>query len=359
MKKIKCPNCGEEFQPTRSGYDSILKQVRDQEFQQEIDAYKAALDREKESAIKEASLRAENRAQMIVAELTENQHKLEIRNQRQLREFDERYRSMLRDKDEQIAQLRDFRARQSTKMVGESLERHCEAEFNRIRSVGFQNACFEKDNDAKSGSKGDYIYREFDDSGVEIISIMFEMKNECDTTATKKKNIDFLKELDKDRRQKKCEYAVLVSMLEMDDDFYNGGIADVSHHYEKMYVVRPQCFISIITLLRNAALNTMSYKKELAMVKGRNVDMAILEQEIEDFKAKFGNNFRLASERFGKAIEEIDKTIAMLQRVKEDLLSSDRNLRLANDKAQNLTIEKLTKTSSKKKSTKSGKAKSS
>lgn len=228
-------------------------------------------------------------------------------------------------------------------MVGESLEQHCESAFNSIRTTAFPNAQFEKDNDIQTGSKGDYIYREVDNNGTEIISIMFEMKNQSDTTSTKKKNEDFFKELDKDRRQKKCEYAVLVSMLEMSSDFYNAGIVDVSYRFPKMYVVRPQCFIPIITILRNAALNTMAYKQELALVKSRQIDIATLELEMEDFKEKFGTNFRRASDKFDKAIEEIDKTIATLQKVKEDLLSSGNNLRLANDKAQALTIQRLTK----------------
>lgn len=349
MKKIKCPNCGIEIEPSRGAYDHILKQVRDQEFQQELDAYKAALEQEKYAEIKEATIRAESNARKIVADLKESLHTTEVRSQRQLYEIKEQYRHLLEDKDLQIAQLNDFRARLSTKMVGESLEQHCEAAFNSIRTLAFPNAQFGKDNDARAGSKGDYIYREFDDNGIEIISIMFEMKNQSDTTATKKKNEDFFEKLDKDRKQKKCEYAVLVSMLELDNEQYNAGIADVSYGgFEKMYVVRPQCFIPIITILRNAAINTMSYKRDLALVKSRQVDIATFEVEMEKFKDGFGKNFRLASERFEKAIDEIDKTMAMLQRVKDDLLSSERNLRLANDKAQGLTIHKLTKSSPKK-----------
>ena len=353
MKKIKCPNCGSEIQPSRGAYDNILKQVRDEEFQSEIDTYKAVLEQEKEAAIKEATLRAERDARKIIGELTTNLanmelhserqiHNLEMQSHRQLREIKEQYEERLREKDVQIARLNDFRARLSTKMVGESLEQHCESAFNSIRTV-FPNAQFEKDNDIQSGSKGDYIYRELDEYGNEILSIMFEMKNQSDTTATKRKNEDFLKELDKDRRQKKCEYAVLVSMLETESEFYNAGIADVSYRYPKMYVVRPQCFIPIITILRNAALNTMSYKQELALVKNRQIDLTTLEFEMEDFKDKFGRNFRVATEKFDKAILEIDRTIATLQKVKEDLLSSGNNLRLANDKAQALTIQRLTK----------------
>lgn len=349
MKKIKCPNCGKEIEPTRGAYDYILKQVRDQEFQKEVDEYKAALEKEKATAIKQATEKAEGDAQKIIAEMKESLYITENRSQKQLYEIKEQYRRLLDDKNAQIAQLSDFRARLSTKMVGESLEQHCESAFNSLRAVAFPNAQFGKDNDARSGSKGDYIYREFDENGIEIISIMFEMKNQSDTTATKKKNEDFFEKLDKDRRQKKCEYAVLVSMLELDNEQYNAGIADVSYCYKKMYVVRPQCFIPIITILRNAAMNTMSYKRDLALAKSRQVDLANFEIEMEKFKEGFGKNFRLASERFEKAVDEIDRTIAMLQRVKDDLLSSERNLRLANDKAQSLTIKKLTKPGSKKK----------
>ena len=230
----------------------------------------------------------------------------------------------------------------STKLVGETLEQHCMIEFNKLRMTAFPKAYFEKDNDASGGSKGDFIYRETDENGTEIISIMFEMKNENDTTATKHKNEDFLKELDKDRREKNCEYAVLVSMLEADNEYYNAGIVDVSYRYEKMYVVRPQCFIPIITLLRNAAFNAAQYKQELALVRTQNVDVTNFEDKLLDFQEKFGKNYALANERFNKAIEEIDKTIDYLNKVKNDLLGADRNLRLANDKAQDLTIKKLT-----------------
>ncbi len=350
MKKIKCPHCGKEIEPSRGAYDHILKQVRDEEFQREIETYKAILEQEKATAVKEATIQAESNTRKIVTGLRETLRSTEVDNQRQLYEIKDQYKRLLADKDAQIAQLSDFRTRLSTKMVGESLERHCEAAFNSIRTLAFPNAQFGKDNDVRAGSKGDYIYREFDENVIEIISIMFEMKNEVDTTATKKKNEDFFDKLDKDRKQKKCEYAVLVSMLELDNEQYNAGIADVSYGgFQKMYVVRPQCFIPIITILRNAAMNTMSYKRDLALVKGRQVDIATFEVEMEKFKDGFGKNFRLASERFGKAIDEIDKTMAMLQRVKDDLLSSERNLRLANDKAQNLTIQKLTKSTPTKK----------
>lgn len=255
----------------------------------------------------------------------------------------ERYEVQIKDRDEAIERLRDMKARLSTKMVGETLEQHCETEFNRIRATAFPRAYFEKDNDASTGSKGDYIFRDTDETGTEIVSIMFEMKNESDTTATKKRNEDFLKELDKDRTEKGCEYAVLVSLLEPDSELYNTGIVDVFHRYPKMYVVRPQFFIPMITLLRNAAMNTVKYKTELALVKAQNIDITNFENELEGFKDAFARNFDLASRRFKTAIEEIDKSIDHLQKTKDALLGADRNLRLANDKAQDVTIKKLTK----------------
>jgi hypothetical protein len=246
-------------------------------------------------------------------------------------------------KDEEIELRKDMKARLSTKMVGETLEQHCETEFNRLRATGFQNAYFEKDNDAKTGSKGDYIYRETDDAGNEVISIMFEMKNEGDETATKHKNEDFLRELDKDRIEKKCEYAVLVSLLEADSEFYNSGIVDMSHRFPKMYVIRPQFFIPIITLLRNAAMNSLKYKSELALVKAQNVDITNFEENMNEFKEGFARNYDLASRKFKTAIDEIDKTIDHLQKTKDALLSSENNLRLANNKAEDLTIKRLTR----------------
>ena len=250
------------------------------------------------------------------------------------------YESKLKDKDEQIAYYKDFKAKQSTKMIGESLEQHCSIEFNRLRPL-FKNAYFDKDNDARTGSKGDFIFRDYDDDGNEIVSIMFEMKNEADTTATKHKNEDFFKELDKDRKEKKCEYAVLVSLLESDNDYYNDGIVDVSHLYEKMYVIRPQFFIPLITLIRNLANKSLEYRKELELIKNQNIDITHFEENINAFKEGFGRNYRLASERFAKAIEEIDKTIDHLQKTKEHLLKTDDNLRLANNKAEDLSIKKL------------------
>lgn len=260
----------------------------------------------------------------------------------QQKSLEERHQAELRYKDEQIALYKDFKARQSTKIIGESLEQHCKIEFDKIRTTAFPNAYFEKDNDIKTGSKGDFIYRENRD-GVEFISIMFEMKNESETTASKHKNEDFFKELDKDRKEKNCEYAVLVSMLEADNELYNNGIVDVSHKYPKMYVIRPQFFIPMITILRNAALNSYAYQQELAEVKSRNIDITHFEEDIEDFKTKFSKNFELAAKKFNTAIEEIDKTIDHLQKTKDALLSSERQLRLANNKADDLTIKKLTK----------------
>ena len=253
------------------------------------------------------------------------------------------YEILLKEKNEQIDYYKDLKARMSTKLVGETLEQHCQIEFEKLRATAFKNAYFEKDNDSRTGSKGDFIYRENDENGVEIISIMFEMKNQNDETATKKKNEDFFAELDKDRKEKKCEYAVLVSMLEADNELYNQGIVDVSHRYEKMYVVRPQLFIPIITILRNAALNSMQYKDELQLVKNQNIDITNFETSLLDFKTAFSRNYELASKQFNTAIEEIDKTIDHLQKVKAQLLGSERNLRLANDKAGDLSIKKLTK----------------
>ena len=253
------------------------------------------------------------------------------------------YEEKLKAKDEQIDYYKDMKIRLSTKMIGESLEQHCENEFNRFRATGFPSAYFEKDNDASSGSKGDFIYRDFSEDKVEFISVMFEMKNECEDTAKKHRNEDFFKELDKDRREKKCEYAVLVTMLEADNELYNGGIVDVSHRYPKMYVIRPQFFIPLITILRNAALNSLAYRKELIVAREQNADITNFENDINDFKEKFSRNYRIASEKFQDAIKEIDKTIDRLNKIKESLLGSENNLRLANEKAEDLTIKKLTK----------------
>jgi hypothetical protein len=266
-----------------------------------------------------------------------------VKNQLEEKAIKEQFALQLRDRDGEIARLRDMKARLSTKMVGETLEQHCEIEFNRIRAAAFQRAHFEKDNDARTGSKGDYIFRDSDESGAEIVSIMFEMKNESDETATKKRNDDFLKELDKDRTEKACEYAVLVSLLEPESELYNSGIVDVSHRYPKMYVVRPQFFVPLITLLRNAALNAMKYKSELALVRSQNVDITKFETQLDEFKTSFGRNWRLASEGFEEAVKRIDEAIKDLEKTKEALHKSANNLRLANDKADDLTIKKLTR----------------
>ena len=279
-------------------------------------------------------------------EISDLRHQLSAKdseNQLSLNALKEAHHLELKQKDETIALYKDMKARMSTKMLGETLEQHCETAFNQIRAAGFKNAYFEKDNDARTGSKGDYIFREVDEEGHEIISIMFEMKNEADATATKKKNEDFLRELDKDRREKKCEYAVLVSLLEGDSELYNGGIVDVSHKYEKMYVIRPQCFIPMITLLRNAALNSLDYKRQLDVARNQSIDVSNFENALMDFQEKFGRNFRLASEHFEKVIDEIDKSIKHLEETKKHLLGSVNNLRLANDKAQDLSVKRLTK----------------
>jgi hypothetical protein len=275
-------------------------------------------------------------------ELKNGLEKVNLEKDLEKTKLKEIYEIQIKDREEQIERLRDMKAKLSTKMLGETLEQHCENEFNRIRATAFQNAYFEKDNDASSGSKGDYIFKDLDPDGNEIVSIMFEMKNESDTTATKKKNEDFLKELDKDRKEKNCEYAVLVSLLEPESELYNTGIVEVSHRYPKMYVVRPQFFLQIISLLRNAAMSSLQYKAELAMVKAQTIDVTNFENKLDDFKSAFSKNYELASRKFQTAIEEIDKSISHLEKTKEALISSDRNLRLANDKAQDVTVKKLT-----------------
>ena len=399
MNEIKCPNCGTVFKIDEKQYDSIVKQVRDSEFKNEIASRQEQYENDKKQAIKLAEnelekqmteqlkakdleiikLREElnNKKQLEETVLentkikTANEYKEEIanlnlkikelenekdknisnlKNQIELdnkeyalkeKNLKDVYENKLKDKDEMIAYYKDMKARQSTKMIGESLEVHCNNEFNTLRPL-FPNAYFEKDNDAKSGSKGDFIFRDYDDEKTEVVSIMFEMKNEADMTATKHKNEDFFKELDKDRREKNCEYAVLVSLLEIDNDYYNTGIVDVSHRYPKMYVIRPQFFIPLITLIRGAALNSLKYKKEMITLQNQNIDISHFEENMNAFKSGFARNYRLASEKFSKAIDEIDKTIDHLQKTKEALLSSDKNLRLANNKAEELTIKKLT-----------------
>ena len=410
MNEIKCPNCGTVFKIDENEYQSIVKQIRDKEFEKEITLrdkqheldkensiklHGAELEKEyteklneKNSEIKDLKNKLDNNSLEIKSKLDKDyterltdkdkkiaelknkislmeaheelnlknavsekekeidnlNNKLEIgKNEFLLKEKSlvESYEEKIKNKDEQIAYYKDFKARQSTKMIGESLEQHCNNEFNRIRPI-LKNVYFEKDNDARTGSKGDFIFRESDDDGTEVISIMFEMKNEADETASKHKNEDFFKELDKDRREKNCEYAVLVSLLEIDNDYYNTGIVDVSHKYPKMYVIRPQFFIPIITLLRGAAMNSLSYKKELEIVQNQNIDISHFEENMNNFKEGFARNYRLASEKFKKAIDEIDKTIDHLQKTKDALLSSENNLRLANNKAEDLTIKKLT-----------------
>lgn len=376
MNEIKCPKCGTAFQISETDYESIVKQIRDTEFEHELSIREIQFNKEMESAIKLAEVSLEktlkdnlNKKDLEIVEL-KNELKLEqtekelaikmaiherekiineLNNKLELNQADfllreknlkENYEEKMKNKDEQIAYYKDFKAKQSTKMIGESLEQHCNNEFNKLRPL-FKNAYFEKDNDIKTGSKGDFIFKDYDEDGTEIISIMFEMKNEADETSTKHRNEDFFKELDKDRREKHCEYAVLVSLLEIDNEYYNGGIVDVSHKYEKMYVIRPQFFIPLITLIRGFAMNSLAYKKELQVVKNQNIDISHFEENMNAFKEGFGRNYRLASEKFKKAINEIDKTIDHLQKTKEALLSSENNLRLANNKAEELTIKKL------------------
>ena len=448
MHEIICPHCGKAFKIDEAGYADIIKQVRDNEFEQqlherlelaeqdkqnavelaknevgsemqkattakdaEIQELKARLDagevvqklavtealnvvekerdalanaleqakRDKQAAseladtrlskeLQEAAVTKDTEIQDLNArlgasevaqklaisdavsavekernELNNSLARTELEKQLSEQSLKDKYETQIKDRDDAIERLRDMKARLSTKMVGETLEQHCETEFNRIRATAFPRAYFEKDNDARTGSKGDYIFRDSDEAGTEIVSIMFEMKNESDGTATKKKNEDFLKELDKDRIEKGCEYAVLVSLLEPDSELYNTGIVDMFYRYPKMYIVRPQFFLPIITLLRNAAMNSLEYKTELALVKEQNIDITDFENDLETFKTAFGKNFDLASRKFQTAIVEIDKSIDHLQKTKDALLGTDRNLRLANDKAQDVTIKKLTR----------------
>lgn len=386
MNEIKCPKCGEVFKIDEASYASIVKQVRDDEFNAELKSREEAFRNEKENALRLTKVESEKDLQEKLSEknniinqlksnleqkesekelaiakavaeketelsnkqieISELKSKIEnSESQYALKEktLREGFDTQIKLRDDEIERLKDFKAKQSTKMVGESLEQYCHDEFNKIRMTAFPNAYFEKDNDSRTGSKGDFIYRECDENGVELISIMFEMKNEMETTATKHKNENFFKELDKDRKEKKCEYAVLVSLLEADSDYYNAGIVDVSYQYEKMYVVRPQCFIPIITLLRNASLNSLKYKQELETVKNQNIDITNFEQSLMDFKDSFSKNYQNAHDRFIDAIDEIDKSISHLQKIKENLTKSDNHLRLANNKVDGVTIKKLTK----------------
>ncbi len=383
MAELKCPHCGQAFTVDDAELSSIISQIRNTEFDKdlhnrvsevekhlkekhelEMDARENEIrlqvkeNHDKEIEELQRKLRAaEDKANSLQSKLdvTEEKKKLAVMEavkvvedekravENELTQERNKEKMLLEQKDEQIAYYKDLKARMSTKMVGETLEQHCEIQFNQLRATAFRNAYFEKDNDARTGSKGDYIYRECDENGVEIISIMFEMKNEMDETATKHKNEDFFKELDKDRKEKNCEYAVLVSMLESDSELYNAGIVDVSYRYDKMYVVRPQCFIPIITLLRNASLNALQYKQELAEVRNQDIDISHFEENLLSFKNDFARNYDLAHSHFDKAIEEIDKTIDHLEKVKKELLGSDNNLRIANRKVEEVSVKKLTK----------------
>ena len=379
MNEIQCPHCSKAFKVDETGYANILKQVYDHEFENLLSERLTQKERKQASELKLAKMDADSAIQNLKAEkeveierlrstIREKESSVQATVDKAVREMEkerdnlkndlknsklekensenllkDKYKTQICDRDEAIERLKDMKAKLSTKMVGETLEQHCETEFNKLRSTAFQSAFFEKDNDARSGSKGDYIFKDHDENGTEIISIMFEMKNEMDTTATKRKNEDFLQELDKDRNEKGCEYAVLVSLLEPESELYNTGIVDVFYRYPKMYVIRPQFFISMITLLRNAALNSLKYKTELALVREQNIDITNFETELDAFKTAFGRNYELASKKFTTAIAEIDKSISHLQKTKEALLSTDRNLRLANDKAQDVSVKRLTR----------------
>ena len=383
MAELKCPHCGQAFPVDDTEVSSIIQQIRDKEFQKDLESRVSELEehmREKheleleakeneiksqdreayEKEIKKLQDRLKKEETKVVSlqnDLNNSEDKKKIAVMEAVKKVEDEKRDLegkltqekdtrqllLAQKDEQIAYYKDLKTRMSTKMVGETLEQHCEIQFNQLRATAFRNAYFEKDNDARSGSKGDYIYRECDENGIEIISIMFEMKNEMDETATKHKNEDFFKELDKDRREKKCEYAVLVSLLEADSELYNGGIVDVSYKYDKMYVVRPQCFIPIITLLRNAAMNALIYKQELEVVRNQDIDISNFEDNLLQFKNDFSRNYDLAHNHFDKAINEIDKTIDHLQKVKKELMGSDNQLRIANNKVDEVSVKKLTK----------------
>jgi len=367
------------FKVDETGYANILKQVHDHEFENQLQERIAQKEKENAAALELAKSSSDSAIQTLKAEkeveierlrstIREKDSSVQAKVDKAVREMEkerdnlkndlknsklekensenllkDKYKTQIRDRDEAIERLKDMKAKLSTKMVGETLEQHCETEFNKLRSTAFQTAYFDKDNDASSGSKGDYIFKDHEENGTEIISIMFEMKNEMDTTATKRKNEDFLQELDKDRNEKGCEYAVLVSLLEPESELYNTGIVDVFYRYPKMYVIRPQFFIPMITLLRNAALNSMKYKTELALVREQNIDITNFETELDAFKTAFGRNYELASKKFTTAIAEIDKSISHLQKTKEALLSTDRNLRLANDKAQDVSVKRLTR----------------
>ena len=379
MNQIKCPKCKESFTPDEAGYADILKQVRDEEFEKTLQERLTLADQSKKTEIAlaeatltqklqgeaskkdaelanlKADLSAIETAQKLAVkeavgaiekerdELKSNLKHVELEKKVSEKALEDKYQTQIKDRDDNIDRLKEMKAKLSTKMVGETLELHCENSFNMIRATSFPKAYFEKDNDAKKGSKGDYIFRDLDDDKNEIVSIMFEMKNENDTTATKKKNIDFLKELDRDRNEKGCEYAVLVSLLEEDSELYNGGIVDVSYLYPKMYVVRPQFFIPMISLLRNAGLNSLQYKRELALVKAQNIDVTNFEKDLDDVKVSFGKNYDLASRKFDDTIKEIDKAIANLEKAKANLKGSDNNLRILTNKLNEVSVKSLTK----------------
>jgi hypothetical protein len=379
MKDIKCPHCNKSFTMDEAGYADILGQVRTAEFEKDLHERLEAADKQKvtEIALAEAKLteKLKEEATKKNTELAELKAKLEnfatekklavqeaktdlekerdqLKNdldkaemKRKIEEkaLKDKLETQIKDRDDQIERLKDLKAKLGSKMLGETLEQHCQIEFNRLRATGFKNAYFEKDNDSKAGQKGDFVFRDFDDEGNEIVSIMFEMKNESDSKGGKQSNQKFFGKLDKDRKEKNCEYAVLVTLLEPDNELYNTGIVDVSHEYAKMYVVRPQFFIPIITLLRNAATNSMEYKADLARVRAQNIDITNFENELEDFKSKFSKNFVAASEKFRLAIKQIDDSIRDLEKVKDSLLASERQLNSANDKAQDITIKVLTK----------------
>ncbi len=339
MQEIKCPKCGEMFQIDEAGYAQILHQVRDKEFEKELSKREEVFALQKELAVSEALQEKEKELADINNKLTSKEKEILIKEQA----LKEKYEQELKLKDEQIAQYKDFKMRLSTKGIGESLEKYCQDEFNKIRMTAFPNAYFEKDNDASDGTKGDFIYKESSEDEIEFISIMFEMKNEADETAAKHKNEDFFDKLDKDRKKKGCEYAVLVSMLESDSDLYNQGIVDVSYKYEKMYVIRPQFFIPMITLLRNAAMNSVNARRELAIVKNQQIDLENFEEALMTAKNEFSTNYNRAANDFEKAIEDIDKSIAYLQKTKEELQKTGNQLRLANNKLMDVNVKKLTK----------------
>ena len=343
MSDIKCPKCKEVFKVDQAGYADILKQVRDEEFAQALKKELSQAEREKKSEIQIVEAEKDLEIERLQSALKTTSIETELAVTRAVTAVETQKNNELKLKEEELAYYKDFKLKLSTKMVGESLEEHCEIEFNKIRATGFQRAYFEKDNKVADGSKGDYIFKDFSEDGVEFVSIMFEMKNESDETEKKKKNEDFLKELDKDRTAKGCEYAVLVTVLEAENELYNTGIVDVSHLYPKMYIVRPNFFIPILTLIRNSAQSTASSKSELAQMKEENIDITNFERDLLNFHNAFSQKFKLSAGRFEEAIEGIDKTIGQLEKVKKALLASERNLQLAKDKNEDVSIKKLTR----------------